>query len=157
MLGQGNPGGNPGPGQGNSGRRAYLGAGAGAGQGAAQGDLFKGQPRSFPLPRADEARIGIVDVGSNSVRMVVFEGGRRCPAMVFNEKVMCGLGAELGRTGRLSPQGRERALRALTRFVTIAPGLGVGALAGIETAAVREDEDVSNSRVLINVETVTTT
>ncbi|HET7408821.1 MAG TPA: exopolyphosphatase, partial [Paracoccaceae bacterium] len=60
--------------------------------------MFAGQPRSFQLPRADQAqigaqtgaRIGVVDVGSNSVRMVIFEGGRRCPAMVFNEKIMCG-------------------------------------------------------------------
>ena len=106
-----------------------------------QGDLFAGQPRSFHLPRADERRIGVVDVGSNSVRMVIFEGGRRCPAMVFNEKIMCGLGAELARTGRLSAEGRARALRALTRFVTLAPGLNVGALAGIATAAVREAAD----------------
>lgn len=83
----------------------------------------------------------MVDVGSNSVRMVIFEGGRRCPAMVFNEKIMCGLGAELAETGRLSPEGRERALRALTRFVTLAPGLMVGALAGVATAAVREASD----------------
>jgi exopolyphosphatase/guanosine-5'-triphosphate,3'-diphosphate pyrophosphatase len=106
-----------------------------------QGDLFAGQPRSFHLPRADERRIGVVDVGSNSVRMVIFEGGRRCPAMVFNEKIMCGLGAELAATGRLSAEGRARALRALTRFVTLAPGLNVGALAGIATAAVREAAD----------------
>lgn len=94
-----------------------------------------------------------MDVGSNSVRMVVFEGGRRCPGAVFNEKVMCGLGAELSRTGRLSPVGRERALRALTRFVSIAPGLGVGALAGIATAAMREAEDGREFRDLITAET----
>ncbi len=73
--------------------------------------------------------------------MVVFEGGRRCPAMVFNEKIMCGLGAELAATGRLSPAGRERAMRALSRFVTLAPGLRVGALAAVATAAVREAAD----------------
>ena len=118
-----------------------------------QGDLFAGQPRSFHLPRADESRIGVVDVGSNSVRMVIFEGGRRCPAMVFNEKIMCGLGAELAETGRLSPKGRERALRALTRFVTLAPGLRVGALAGVATAAVREAEDGREFRDLVARET----
>jgi exopolyphosphatase / guanosine-5'-triphosphate,3'-diphosphate pyrophosphatase len=75
------------------------------------------------------------------VRMVVYEGGRRCPAMIFNEKIMCGLGAELSATGRLSPRGRERALRALIRFVTLAPGLRIGALAGVATAAVREAAD----------------
>lgn len=130
--------------------RGRLAAGAGAGP---QGDLFAGQPRSFHLPRADESRIGVVDVGSNSVRMVIFEGGRRCPAMVFNEKIMCGLGAELAETGRLSPAGRERALRALIRFVALAPGLRVGALAGVATAAVREAEDGREFRDLVARET----
>ena len=111
-----------------------------------QGDLFAGQPRSFHLPRPDDDRIGVVDVGSNSVRMVVFEGGRRCPAMVFNEKIMCGLGAELAETGRLSPSGRVRAMRALTRFVTLAPGLRIGALAAVATAAVREAADGAEFR-----------
>ena len=85
-------------------------------------------------------------MGSNSVRMVVFEGGRRCPALVFNEKIMCGLGAELAETGRLSPKGRERAMRALTRFVTLAPGLRIGALAAVATAAVREAADGAEFR-----------
>ncbi len=85
--------------------------------------------------------------------MVIFEGGRRCPAMVFNEKIMCGLGAELAETGRLSPSGRERALRALTRFVALAPGLRVGALAGVATAAVREAADGREFRDLVARET----
>lgn len=85
--------------------------------------------------------------------MVVFEGGRRCPAMVFNEKIMCGLGAELAETGRLSPRGRERAMRALTRFVTLAPGLHVGALAAVATAAVREAADGSEFRDQVARET----
>ena len=83
----------------------------------------------------------MVDVGSNSVRMVVFEGKRRCPAVVFNEKVLCGLGSELSQTGRLAPEGVERAMRALKRFVVLATGLRVGAMAGVATAAVREAED----------------
>ncbi|MEM0987463.1 MAG: exopolyphosphatase [Pseudomonadota bacterium] len=85
----------------------------------------------------------MVDVGSNSVRMVVFEGGRRCPAIVFNEKVMCGLGADLHRTGRLSPDGIDCAIQALRRFVALAPGLQVGALAAVATAAVRNASDGS--------------
>lgn len=95
----------------------------------------------------------MVDVGSNSVRMVVFEGGRRCPAMVFNEKVLCGLGAELQETGRLAPEGVERALRALRRFVALAPGLKVGALSGIATAAVRDASDGSRFCDRVEIET----
>jgi len=85
--------------------------------------------------------------------MVVFEGGRRCPSMVFNEKILCGLGAELARTGRLSPQGCERAMLALHRFVALAPGLRVGALAGVATAAMREASDGAAFRDRIEEET----
>ncbi len=52
-------------------------------------------------------RVGVVDVGSNSVRMVVFDGAARSPAYFYNEKIMCGLGKGLAETGRLNPRGRE--------------------------------------------------
>ncbi len=73
--------------------------------------------------------------------MVVFEGDSRSPAQLFNEKVMCRLGARLGQTGALDPAGRERAIAALRRFGAIAAGLHVGALAAVATAAVREASD----------------
>jgi len=41
---------------------------------------------------ADLEPVSIVDIGSNSVRLVVYEGTRRAPTPVFNEKVLCGLG-----------------------------------------------------------------
>jgi len=106
-----------------------------------QGEFFGDQKPSFALPDMRTDRIGVIDVGSNSVRLVVFDGQSRSPTTLFNEKVMCGLGAGLHETGRLDPEGRARALRALTRFAALAPGLGVGALAAIGTAAVREAED----------------
>ena len=106
-----------------------------------QGSLFGTDLRSFQRPGAHHNRIGVVDVGSNSVRMVVFEGARRCPALVFNEKVLCGLGADLKSTGRLSPEGKDRAIRALKRFVGLAETLKIGALAGVATAAVRDAKD----------------
>ena len=62
------------------------------------------------------SRVGVVDVGSNSVRMVVFDGAARSPAYFYNEKIMCGLGKGLAETGRLNPEGRRRALAALKRF-----------------------------------------
>ncbi len=106
-----------------------------------QGEFFRGEPPSFAPPDMRSDRIGVIDVGSNSVRMVVYDGACRSPGQLFNEKVMCGLGADLGRTGRLPKEGVERALRALTRFAALAPQLKVGALAGVATAAVREAED----------------
>jgi exopolyphosphatase/guanosine-5'-triphosphate,3'-diphosphate pyrophosphatase len=86
-------------------------------------------------------RVGVVDVGSNSVRLVVFDGAARSPAYFYNEKVMCGLGAGVQETGRLNPEGRERALSALKRFQLIAEGLGIAPLSAVATAAVREAED----------------
>ncbi len=106
-----------------------------------QGEFFRGEPPSFAPPDMRSDRIGVIDVGSNSVRMVVYDGACRSPAQLFNEKVMCGLGADLGRTGRLPKDAVERAMRALTRFAALAPQLRVGAMAGVATAAVREAED----------------
>lgn len=87
------------------------------------------------------SRVGVVDVGSNSVRMVVFDGAARSPAYFFNEKLMCGLGAGLGETGYLNPEGRARALRALKRFAVLAEGMGATPLSVVATAAVRDAKD----------------
>lgn len=87
------------------------------------------------------SRVGVVDVGSNSVRLVVFDGAARSPAYFFNEKIMCGLGAELAETGRLNPHGRARALKALTRFQRLGEAMGITPLTAVATAAVREAED----------------
>lgn len=87
------------------------------------------------------SRVGVVDVGSNSVRLVVFDGAARSPAYFYNEKIMCALGEGLSETGRLSPRGRERALTALKRFATLAVGMNITPLTAVATAAVREAED----------------
>jgi exopolyphosphatase/guanosine-5'-triphosphate,3'-diphosphate pyrophosphatase len=87
------------------------------------------------------SRVGVVDVGSNSVRLVVFDGAARSPAYFYNEKVMAGLGKGLAETGRLNPGGRARALSALRRFALLAEGFGIAQLTVVATAAVREAED----------------
>lgn len=86
-------------------------------------------------------RVGVVDVGSNSVRMVVFDGAARSPAYFYNEKIMCALGAGMADTGHLSPQGRVRALSALRRFAKLAQGMGLSELTAVATAAVRDATD----------------
>lgn len=101
----------------------------------------------FGRPLFDDAsaralsRVGVVDVGSNSVRMVVFDGAARSPAYFFNEKIMCGLGKGLHETGKLNPEGRKRALAALKRFALLAEGMGATPLTVVATAATREAED----------------
>ncbi len=87
------------------------------------------------------SRVGVVDVGSNSVRMVVFDGAARSPAYFFNEKVMAGLGAGMADTGRLNPEGKVRAMAALKRFQLLAEAMGIPPLTAVATAAVREAED----------------
>lgn len=86
-------------------------------------------------------RVAVVDVGSNSVRLVVFDGAARSPAYFYNEKVLCGLGASLVRTGKLDPEGKKRALAAIKRFAFLVKGMNASALLTVGTAAVREASD----------------
>ena len=87
------------------------------------------------------ARIGVIDLGSNSIRLVVYDRLRRSPAVEFNERVLCGLGRGLARTGRLSTDGRMRALENLARFVLLARHMQVDRLDILATAAVRDATD----------------
>jgi len=86
-------------------------------------------------------RIAVVDVGSNSLRLVVFERLGASLLPLLNEKVMCALGRGIARTGRLNPEGVELAFANLQRFVALARALGTDHLAIIATAAVREAND----------------
>lgn len=110
-------------------------------------DSSQGDGGPFGRPLFDKpsaralSRVGVVDIGSNSVRLVVFDGAARSPAYFFNEKIMCALGAGMSETGRLNPEGRERALAALARFQLLGDSMGTGPLTMVATAAVREAED----------------
>lgn len=85
--------------------------------------------------------LGVIDIGSNSVRLVVYEGATRAATPVFNEKILCGLGRSVATTGKLGKDGIERALAALARFHGIARVLNVKNMRAIATAAVREAQD----------------
>ncbi|MFJ5488364.1 exopolyphosphatase, partial [Hansschlegelia beijingensis] len=61
--------------------------------------------------------IAIIDIGSNSVRLVVYEGLSRAPTALFNEKELCALGRSIATTGRLAEESTARALAALRRFM----------------------------------------
>ncbi|MEM9582565.1 MAG: Ppx/GppA family phosphatase [Pseudomonadota bacterium] len=96
----------------------------------------------FDDPKAKRlSRVGTIDVGSNSVRLVVFDGAARSPAYFYNEKIMAALGADMARTGRLSVEGRARALAALKRFALLCQGMNVHPVSAVATAAVRDAED----------------
>jgi len=85
--------------------------------------------------------VAVLDIGSNSVRLVVFDGAGRAPIPIFNERVFAGLGRGLSATGRLSPEGMEHALDNVARFAAIARAMGVGRLDAVATAAVRDASD----------------
>jgi exopolyphosphatase/guanosine-5'-triphosphate,3'-diphosphate pyrophosphatase len=83
-------------------------------------------------------RAGIVDLGSNSVRLVVFEGRGRNPLPIFNEKAVLGLGRGLQNTGRLNEEAVPLALTVLERYHAVAHGMGADPLVVLATAAVRD-------------------
>lgn len=82
--------------------------------------------------------ISVVDIGSNSVRLVVYEGLNRTPAVLFNEKILCGLGRGIAATGLLDSEGVHRALSALRRFRALSEQARATNIHVIATAAARE-------------------
>lgn len=103
----------------------------------------------FRRPRVDVAedpRTGIIDIGSNSIRLVVYQGPERVPAILFNEKVMAGLGRGFAETGAIDAEAMAVARLALARFAAVAREMDVAALRTVATAAVR---DAANGHVLL--------
>lgn len=89
-------------------------------------------------PEPATARTAIIDIGSNSVRLVVYDGPRRIPFILFNEKVMAGLGASLAKTGAIEPEAMDRGLRAIGRFAHLCRDMKVAEVRCVATAAVRD-------------------
>jgi len=89
----------------------------------------------------DGEEAAVIDVGSNSVRLVIYRIDGRAMTPVLNEKVMAGLGRDLGRTGALAEACAESAIRALKRFATLIKAQGVERTYAVGTAAVRDASD----------------
>ena len=92
----------------------------------AQGRLDHGPP------------IAVIDIGSNSVRLVVYEGLTRSPTEIFNEKALCGLGREVQSTKLLAADAVQHALATLKRFRALCETMGVKRTLAIATAACRD-------------------
>ena len=90
--------------------------------------------------------IAVIDIGSNSVRLVIYEGLTRSPTPIFNEKVLAGLGRQVQTTGLLAPDAIDTALDALRRFRALCDTLHVRKIWAIATAACR---DARNGRAFI--------
>jgi exopolyphosphatase/guanosine-5'-triphosphate,3'-diphosphate pyrophosphatase len=89
----------------------------------------------------DGENAAVIDVGSNSVRLVVYRIDGRAMTPILNEKVMAGLGRDLARTGKLAPAGTDAATHALRRFSLLLEASGVQSIFAVGTAAVREAKD----------------
>lgn len=96
---------------------------------------------------AHDPRVAIIDIGSNSVRLVVYQGPARLPAVLFNEKVMAGLGRSLAQSGAIETAALHMAASALARFALLAREMRVDELRVVATAAVR---DASNGQQLVD-------
>lgn len=89
----------------------------------------------------DRRPISVIDIGSNSIRLVVYEGVARSPTVLFNEKMLAGLGRGIVSTGRLDPEAVTRAIEEFGRFRALSDQAGAAELHVIATAAAREAEN----------------
>ena len=103
------------------------------------GRTVNGKPQI--AARGHDPRVGVIDIGSNSVRLVVYDGMGRAPQPIFNERALCGLGRKLGETGRLNPEGVVMAYENMGRFVAAAEAMRVDRLDIVATEAVRAAKD----------------
>jgi exopolyphosphatase/guanosine-5'-triphosphate,3'-diphosphate pyrophosphatase len=91
--------------------------------------------------KTTQGRVAVIDIGSNTVRLVVYDTPNRLPIPIFNEKSECGLGKGLETSGKLNPEGAREALRSMTRFIGLSESMGVEQLSLVATAAVRDASD----------------
>jgi exopolyphosphatase/guanosine-5'-triphosphate,3'-diphosphate pyrophosphatase len=89
----------------------------------------------------DRRPLSIIDIGSNSIRLVVYEGVARSPTVLFNEKMLAGLGRGIVTTGKLDPEAVRRAVDEFRRFRALSDQAGSEHLHVIATAAAREAEN----------------
>ncbi|WP_019514880.1 Ppx/GppA family phosphatase [Sphingomonas sp. Mn802worker] len=97
---------------------------------------------------SEPPRTAIIDIGSNSIRLVVYQGPARLPTTLFNEKVLAGLGRSLAATGSIDREAMAAAATALRRFAALAAAMEVSRVRTVATAAVR---DASNGAALIDL------
>ena len=102
--------------------------------------LTLAHPAPMPLP-ASLSPVAIIDIGSNSIRLVAYDGLSRAPTPLYNEKVLCGLGRNVFSTGRLDEEAVRRALAALARFRILCDTMQVGRLFVLATAAARDAQN----------------
>jgi exopolyphosphatase/guanosine-5'-triphosphate,3'-diphosphate pyrophosphatase len=86
----------------------------------------------------DRRPVSIIDIGSNSIRLVIYEGLARSPTVLFNEKMLAGLGRGIVSTGRLDPEAVTRSMEEFRRFRSLSGQAGADRMYVLATAAARE-------------------
>ncbi|MBW4330929.1 Ppx/GppA family phosphatase [Stakelama sp. CBK3Z-3] len=97
--------------------------------------------RKVRVSTAARTHGAIIDIGSNSIRLVVYAGPSRLPSIVYNEKILAGLGRGLSENGRISDESMKLAKPALARFAALCREMEVADLRCVATAAVRDAEN----------------
>ena len=96
------------------------------------------EPQQGQTQTDDSSLRAVIDIGSNTVRLVIFGGDPRVPTVVLNEKVQAKLGKGLSQGGKLSAKSMAAALKALKRFALVLKGRSIARVHTVATAAVRD-------------------
>lgn len=88
-----------------------------------------------------DGRKAVIDIGSNTVRMVIYGGSPRAPQVLANEKVTARLGRDMGESGRMREDSVELAMAGLSRFALLLRDHGITDVETVATAAVRDAEN----------------
>ena len=108
--------------------------------------------KSCAAAPGETGAVAVIDVGSNSIRLVIYRGPRRVPLPVFDEKVACGLGRGMDSAGGMSAESVDLALRSVRRFVGIARSMRVSRIKAVATAAVRSASNGPDFREAVESE-----
>ncbi len=105
-------------------------------------ESFSSEPANeIKAPPSGKGRVAVIDIGSNTVRLVVYDAPQMMPVPMFNEKSQCELARGLVATGKLNPDGVEESIHSMARFISLSDAMGVDHLDLVATAAVRTAED----------------
>lgn len=95
----------------------------------------------MPLSPMAKDPVAVIDIGSNAVRLVIFDGLNRAPVRLHTERTICGLGKGLQSTKRLNPEGTQKAMVTIKRYATLLAAMDIKNVRAVATAAVRDAED----------------
>jgi len=100
--------------------------------------LDESRARAIQRMKSRNQPVAVVDIGSNSVRLVIYEGLWRHASALHNEKAICAIGRNMVSTGHLDEEGVEFALETLKRYRAVCQGYGVREVGAVATAAARD-------------------